>query len=107
MVAEARLDPVDDGVCRVSGTLSLASVPGLRVEGDAWLAGAPKDCRMDLSAAEFDGSGGVALLVAWQRTAQAAGKVLRFVDPPSKLIRIARISGVNGVLEIDEEASGD
>lgn len=103
MADEGRIETIGEGECRVAGKLSLETVPGLREQGIEWLRHAPVSCRFDLSAAEFDGSAGVALLIAWLRDARSAGRELTFIKPPDKLIRIARISGADKLLDFGPE----
>lgn len=100
---EGRIEPTGEGECRIVGTLSLETVPDLREQGVAWLRQAPQQCRFDLSTAIFDGSAGVALLIAWLRDARGAGRELSFVNPPAKLVGIARISGTGELLNLGAE----
>ena len=71
---------------RVSGELDFASVIPLKPQGDQWLrTEAPAACRLDLGGVTRSNSAATALLLAWLRTAAAAGKTLRVENAPAPL----------------------
>lgn len=52
----------------------------------------------DLSGMSPVDSSGIAVLLAWQRTAQARGHSLRLLNPPSGMISLAEMYGVSDLL---------
>ena len=102
-----QLEQTGTGACRIAGVLSLATVPGLGDEGVEWLRLAPDHCVIDLAEARFEGSAGVALLVAWLRAANEAGKRLEYRNPPTRLQRIATVTGTGGILGFGEQPAAD
>ncbi len=96
---EARLSTVAPGRCQLSGELDFATAPALWRQGDqilgAQVGGAVE---VDLSGVTHSDSAGLALLVAWQSQAQAAGVALRYAALPDRLVAIAKISRVESLL---------
>ena len=52
----------------------------------------------DLAGVSAADSSGVALLLAWQRRARAAGHRLSFVNVPANVQKLAALYGVDGLL---------
>jgi phospholipid transport system transporter-binding protein len=52
----------------------------------------------DLGGVKTADSSGVALMLAWQRRAQAAGRSLSFVNVPANLHTLAGVYGVDALL---------
>lgn len=94
--AEVRLDAAN-GDCFVTGALDFANVPSLplAVPGDGEVA-------VDLSGVGRVDSAGVALLLEWVREARAHGRALVFRGMPAQLLAIARVSGVDTILPLDD-----
>ena len=86
------------GDLKVTGTLSLSSVPRLRDKGALLITGGPDESRVDLSDTLFEGSAGLALLISWLRLAEAADKQIVYLNPPERLRKIAGISDIGEIL---------
>ncbi|MBQ5938682.1 lipid asymmetry maintenance protein MlaB [Massilia sp. ZL223] len=52
----------------------------------------------DLAGIQAADSSGVAMLLAWQRRAQAAGQRLRFINMPDNVRKLAALYGVDSLL---------
>lgn len=59
------------------------------------------DCEFDLSAVTAVDSTAVALLLDWQRQAQARGAALVLRGVPAALTSLAKLYGVDGLLGLD------
>lgn len=77
---------------RVSGVLDARTGPALREQGRALIhdSQAAALC-LDLSAVEKSSSVGLALLLAFQRDAEAAGKTLQLLGLPADMRQIAEV----------------
>ncbi|WP_440996870.1 STAS domain-containing protein [Arhodomonas sp. SL1] len=93
----AALDGAGEGALRVTGELDFDSVALL----PAALPGSG-DAVVDLSAVERADSAGLALLLEWVRVARAAGRQVRFRGIPRQLLAIARVSGVDAILPLED-----
>ena len=90
-----------DGTVRVSGPLTFDTVEAVRAAARAGVG--PERWReesltFDLGGIEAADSAGLALLVAWQRTARREGGRIHFRGTPAALRAIAGLSGVDGDL---------
>lgn len=83
-----------DNLIRVSGRLDVSTVAGFKEEGIG-LIDQVDDPVFDLGGAEVAGSAVIALLIAWQRHAEASDKQVRFDNAPGNLLDIARACGVS------------
>jgi phospholipid transport system transporter-binding protein len=63
------------------------------------------DLQFDLSAVQRVDSSAVALLLAWQRAAKAAGKSVSFANLPAGLLSLAELYGVSALLGLDGAAA--
>ena len=86
-----------EGTVRVSGPLTFDTVENVRAAARAGVG--PERWReesltFDLGGIEAADSAGLALLVAWQRTARREGGRIHFRGTPPALRAIARLSGV-------------
>ncbi|HEC20060.1 MAG TPA: STAS domain-containing protein [Gammaproteobacteria bacterium] len=99
-MTEAQLEIDSRGRLRVSGELSMATVPGL-VDQAQWdrLSGDPIE--VDLQGVNRADSAGVALLIEWQRAAAQRQQRLRFENIPAQMRSIAHLSGVDELLSIN------
>ena len=59
------------------------------------------DCEFDLSAVTSVDSAAVALLLDWQRQAQARGATLVLRGVPAAITSLAKLYGVDGLLGLD------
>jgi Predicted NTP binding protein (contains STAS domain) len=94
----AELNKSADGELRVSGELSMATVPALLAQND--LRDIRSDITVDLQGIERADSAGVALLIEWQRVARRQQHTIHFKNMPSQMLAIARLSGVDELLAL-------
>lgn len=95
------LDPASDSI-QLSGELTFSTVNSLLAESAA-LFESISSLNIDLSAVTKSDSAGVALLVAWLRSAKQAGKQLVFSNIPEQMLIIADISGLDELLSVQEK----
>ncbi len=88
-----------DGRVSVSGSLDFDSVPDL-VE-TPWGEGAPARIEVELGAVRRADSAGLALLLEWARAARRQGRQIHFRHTPEQLKSLARVTGVDAILELD------
>ena len=101
-MTDARLEGEAPAALRLTGELRAATVPGL-------LAGLPVSAavhQLDLGGLGAIDSAGLALLLEWQRRLEAAGGALRIERAPDRLVRLARISGVDRLLGLQDNEPG-
>ena len=94
-------DIAGDGTVRISGPLTFDTVEEVRAAARARMG--PERWReesltFDLGGIEAADSAGLALLVAWQRTARREGGRIHFRGTPPGLRAVAVLSGVDGEL---------
>lgn len=94
---DATISSDENGRVRVAGPVTYATVTDLLAASRPLLASRP-EVTIDLGGTTTIDSAGLALVIEWLRQARAARQVLRFVDLPEKLLAIARLSGVDGLL---------
>ena len=100
-MASDGFDIAGDGTVRISGPLTFDTVEAVRAAARAGVG--PERWReasliFDLGGIEAADSAGLALLVAWQRTARREGGRIHFRGTPAALRAIAGLSGVDGDL---------
>mgnify|MGYP006305688745 CR=1 FL=1 len=88
------------GRFRLAGELGFASVPELPVNPPG-----SGDISVALDDVQRVDSAGLALLLQWVRSARSAGGQVTFTGIPSQLAAIARVSGVDAILAVDENAA--
>jgi len=90
------------GRIRVSGDLHFADAVAACAAGNALIAGMAAGATVEVSLAGLAriNSASVAVLLAWQRTAAAAGRPLLIRDVPQQLAGILRLSGLDEVLPV-------
>ena len=98
-MSAARIEPDAGGGLSVSGALSFDSVTALWREGAALFEGRG-DVRVDLQAVSRSDSAGLALLVEWTREAERRGQSIAYLNMPSQMLAIARVSGLDDVLPL-------
>jgi phospholipid transport system transporter-binding protein len=98
MSGEAQLTFSDDAM-QLTGVLDFDSVVLLEPTGDAWLKQqAPPRCRLDMRGVSRANSAGTALLLAWLRTANGAGKQLRVEHLPDSLASLLHLAGLDALM---------
>ncbi len=95
----AQITRVDAGRMQLCGVLDLASVPALLQDIDG-LDYEASSVTVDLKTVEHADSAGVALLLAWMRHARHAEREIRFLNMPTQMLNIARVSGLDEVLPL-------
>jgi phospholipid transport system transporter-binding protein len=98
----AQIKQLGDGRMQLDGVLNLDSVPALLSEVDALSYDTPS-LTVDLRTVEHADSAGVALLVAWMRSARRAERDIRFLNMPAQMLNIARVSGLDAILPLARE----
>ncbi len=76
--------------------LTFQSAPAALEQGCAAIAAG--ETEFDLGGIKAADSSGIALLLAWQRRALAAGQRLTFVNVPENVLKLAALYGVDGLL---------
>ncbi|OUR73460.1 sulfate transporter [Methylophaga sp. 41_12_T18] len=89
----------DSKVIRVGGELSFATVSQV-LEQTSRVFEPVTDLKIDLAAVSRSDSAGLALLIDWMRTAQAANKSIVFQNIPSQMLAIASASGLDELLPL-------
>jgi phospholipid transport system transporter-binding protein len=81
----------------ITGALTLETVPGLHQKAVGWFQGAG-ELTIDLAQVERADSAGLALLIEWLHSAQAANCKLRFANIPAPVQTLIRINGLKDAL---------
>ncbi|MBT8766229.1 STAS domain-containing protein [Metapseudomonas boanensis] len=101
-MSEARIDQVAPGELRLAGVLDFNTGPQLREAGGKLIGASTGDrVLVDLSGVEKSSSVGLALLLAFMRDAQAAGKTLAFRGLPDDMRQIAEVSNLTELLPLE------
>jgi len=79
-------------------TLTFQSARAALEQGCAAIAAG--ETVFDLGGLKTADSSGVALMLAWQRKAQAAGQRLTFINLPASLLSLAHLYGVEELLAV-------
>lgn len=100
-----QLQAQDDGRLQLSGELSMATVPALLAGQKPLALAADADPAaaviIDLAGVTRADSAGLALLIQWQREAQARQRAIRFQHIPDQMLAMARLSGVDQLLGLN------
>ena len=88
-------------VLALTGALSFETLPGVLEESAAYVARGDLPDRLTIDFAGIVGvdSSAVALLLEWRRQAQRLGKRLDFVNLPPNLLALARLYGVEDLIQ--------
>ena len=98
-MSEAQIKSLGEGRMQLSGVLDLDSAPELLTAIEA-LTYDVSAVAVDLRGVERADSAGVAVLVAWMRSARQAQRDIRFLNMPSQMLNIARVSGLDAILPL-------
>lgn len=97
---------MNDGTThRLTGAVTFANLVPVRAEGEAAIAAAGERAVVDLAGLEDGNSAAVAVLMAWYRKARTLGKDIVFLDAPAEVRNIIKLSGLNGVLPLEDGRS--
>ncbi|MBL8200671.1 MAG: STAS domain-containing protein [Chromatiales bacterium] len=91
------MEPAGPGVFAINGPVTFATAGALLDQGLARFAGQDAVTVNFADVTRVD-SAGLALLLEWLRQARGDGRTLGFAALPDKLLAIARLSGVDGLL---------
>ncbi len=83
----------------LSGILSFLTVPDLIAETETLFKDSG-DVLVDLSEVIKSDSAGVALLVEWMNEAHRQNQEIQFLDIPSQMLGLVRVSGLDQVLPL-------
>ena len=83
---------------KLSGELGFGTVSGILKDSRAGFSEGD-DIEVDLSGVTRADSAGLALLVEWLRAAERAGRSITFVNMPAQMQSIARICGLDDILD--------
>jgi len=86
----------------VAGSVTFEDLMDRRAAGEQTIAEAEGEVVFDLGGLEAGNSAAVALLMAWFRAADHADKAVRFVNVPQALHSILELSGMTGVLPLEQ-----
>ncbi len=86
------------GRYRLTGAADLSTARALLERGYAAFAGEAR-VELDLSGVTAADGAGLAVLLTWVTRARAAGRALRFLGIPPQLLALARVCGVEAMLE--------
>ena len=98
----AQIKQLGDGRMQLAGVLNLDSIAALLAEIDTLSYDMPS-LTVDLKTVEHADSAGVALLLAWMRSARHAQRDIRFLNMPAQMLNIARVSGLDALLPLARE----
>lgn len=90
------------GRFRVSGALDFQTVPELAEQADV-LFSQSETIDVDLSGVTRADSAGVALLVEWMHEAHRQKKGIRYLNIPTQMLAIARVSSLDHILPLARE----
>ena len=79
------------------GALTFQHAPEALAQGEAAIRAG--ETVFDLGGVKAADSSGVALLLAWQRRARAAGRQVSFVNVPDNVNKLAALYGVDSLLQ--------
>lgn len=87
-----------NGALLVQGAMTHDSARSLLEMGRSKLSA--QETLFDLSAVDEVDSSCLAIIFGWQRAAEAAGRVVRIISPPSNLVSLAALYGVSELLPL-------
>ncbi|GAA6144571.1 STAS domain-containing protein [Thalassolituus maritimus] len=99
MSTQPRLDTASAGEVQVSGDLTLHTVSGLIVDGQKAIRSAQGELDINLADVSRFSSAGVALLLNWLRTAEAANVAVTIKHPPKDMPAILEVCDLNAVFQ--------
>lgn len=89
-----------DGAFSVSGELVFATAPELLANGRTMFDSPAQAIEIDLQGVTRADSAGLALLIQWLSAGRGRGKDVTFTHVPSQLVAIAKVSGVDALLNL-------
>ncbi len=104
---KAQFERQSEGVFLLSGELSFASVAGVLRESEPLLVSRNGGdvITIDLQGVGRSDSAGIALLVEWLRNAKSQNSDITFLNIPSQMLALTRLSGLEAVLGLSKTPS--
>jgi phospholipid transport system transporter-binding protein len=102
-VSEANLERTADGRFVLSGVVSFETVPELARKADS-LFDHNGPLVVDLREVTHSDSAGVALLVEWVAEATRHHQEIRYLNIPSQMLAIARVSSLDHILPLSRDS---
>ena len=99
-MSEAVLQTGGEGLCRLSGVVTVETVPDLLNRADTLFGVGGADLEIDCSGIEHADSAAVALMLELMRRAAAGGGVVRFRGLPERVQAIVEVSDLEDVIPI-------
>jgi phospholipid transport system transporter-binding protein len=96
-MTEPRIEEIGHGSWKLAGELSFSTVPALSNTLDIKSADRPR-ISIDLAGVTRSDSAGLALLIEWLRESERLGKSITFLNMPAQMQSIARVCGLDGIL---------
>lgn len=103
-MSRASLESIGGGRFSVSGALDAITVIDLLKDSDKSFPGAAQ-IEVDLARVTDSDSSGLALLLEWLRLGRTRDQIIRFRNLPPQISALARISEVEDLFDIGEEAT--
>ena len=101
-MTEPRLTETGNGNWLLEGDLNFSSVPAVLESSRTALTGS-REIQVDLKGVTRADSAGLALLLAWLRESERAGKAINFTHVPEQLLAISRLCGLDKILSFNGE----
>lgn len=107
-MSQARLECETPERWRLSGELTLATVPAIAEQGNQLIAGLaadghlPQKIQLDLGGVTHAQSVAIALMLEWQALLREHGLSLLIQDCPEGLHRIAQFSNVDALIGLED-----
>lgn len=98
-MSAARLEQQSHGLWRISGELSFATVPELSERMESLFADQAQ-IDIDLRDVQRSDSAGVAMLVEWAGEASRRAVEIRYLNVPSQMLAIVRVSSLDQILPL-------
>ena len=94
---------IDDlGVLQISGVLDYSNGAALREQGQTLIRNsAAKTIQLNCAGVEKSSSVGLALLLAFMRDSEGAGKTVELAQLPEDMRKIAQVSGLTEIFGIE------
>lgn len=88
---------------KLSGAVDGKDINNLRIQGDRMITRAGDRIILDLGELETVSSIVLSLLLVWMKRAQSLGKVLVIRNIPDRLFDMARVGGLELILQIERD----
>ncbi|CBL44222.1 STAS domain protein [gamma proteobacterium HdN1] len=96
---KAALEKLSDSAWTLRGDIKYANAVEIREQGERLLESSAQSVGVDLSGMTSATSVAISVLLCWLRAAQKRGKSLSFNHLPQNLLDVARVSGLDKLLD--------